>query len=388
MIGRHSTQMAWAHRRWSGRRRGPAQAQLGDLVVSFFADGPYHANVRETLAFPDGYSFHRPFRYRDEYIDEPVRVALAEHGSHVHGLPAVLAMRFESDQATRRLLPVREIELIHAAIRAGTNEIFFRLGRFLEVPEGTKRLADLCVTLDEAVPASQFMFRMPGARTARPPAPDEDFTSWTRLIELIAQDRETPIAEEARDSVFVRFQRPRRARPDDAKAVYWSWQQGWRYGGRMREGREAELAFLHRVPSTKSATVKSFPLEYETTTADLTMTPKQEEISGNYQSHVAVLQPAVAQSPLTEIHVKGPDDVEVSGAGKVYGSDYRLPMRVAFGFWHRLTHTVVPMVLVAAALAANALIAAYDKFKDEPDLLIWIAVASLFASGVLYVYKR
>jgi hypothetical protein len=358
--------------------------------VSFFADGPYHRNVPEALAFPDGYSFHRPFRYRDHYISDPVRKALGAHGNHVHGLRAVLAMRFNDETANRLILPVREIELTHAVITADANEIFFRLGRFFQVAEGTASLKELCLQLDAAVPHTQFMFALEGICAHRGLAADDDIETWSRLVELVAHDTSLPIAADARNSMFVRFQRPQRSQPAEARALYWSWREGWRYGARMPEGREMELGFLHRFPSNtgKNTTVKPFALTYEPSTADLAITPKQEEISGNYQSHSVVLQPLDAGSKLTDLQFNAPNDLPLVNGNEAHSSSYGLPVRVAAGFWHRLWSRFIPFIVVALALAANAVIGAYKDFSDHPERIAYVAIASLFASGVLYVSKR
>jgi|SRR5215216_5694610 len=123
------------------------------LFLCFYGDQPYWDNLVLTSAYPTGFSYFRPFRYRDVWLDEATKNNFTSQNgsSSLTNAEATLCVRF-STREEWRLLPLRKVTITHTTFSAGTYQFYLRLGRFFDF-DGVKQLSDACVEIPGFAPS-------------------------------------------------------------------------------------------------------------------------------------------------------------------------------------------------------------------------------------------
>jgi len=106
------------------------------FCMAAYADGPYWRSCLEVLCCPTGYSFHRPFSYRREYLSRDLLniVAEPEQMRSNISLPSwnagFVGMRFKSADFRNKFVPLRRVALTSIQ-EQDTIQVFFKLGQYV-----------------------------------------------------------------------------------------------------------------------------------------------------------------------------------------------------------------------------------------------------------------
>jgi hypothetical protein len=103
-------------------------------MLCFNGDGPFRDNLVRTVAYPTGYSYFRPFRYRDVWLSADLLEQVGDQGRRVElqQREAILAARFIASGHEWKLVPIRAVRLTHIHHVPDNHLVYFVLGRFLD----------------------------------------------------------------------------------------------------------------------------------------------------------------------------------------------------------------------------------------------------------------
>lgn len=377
----------WDCRHW----RDPSESPPG-YWLTYNADGPYWDNSILVPAYATGWSYFRPFRYLDSWIQDELLDIVKEQPKSLEGLQVTLGMRFLSSEHRDRVVPVRKAVITHVSPDADLNLFYFRLGRFHTVPsEATIDSLALSTAGHDGASQPHLFFRAESLTIDRAlVSVKREMEAWTRLVDHLGRDDLLPTSAAPRRAVYFHAMPPREKDYAQLSAISRSWEQGWRFGPRLPEGKSFELPLHHRIPANLAdqVAVEPFQVNIAVSTTDLATSPAAETISGNYDNHVLTLSPHTAKSPWTDVAVQAPERIVDQHGGLLTALPLHLPVRVVWGPWYRISRRVVPIVAVAIALFLSSFAAAQDKFKHDPGAALASAGASFLASFLLFLFKR
>src|SRR5574341_1075745 len=228
---------------------------MDTMFLSFFGDGPLFDNTYLTVAYPTGYSYFRPFRYRDRWLGPQMleEIKGAETREQLVGQSAILSMRFLTEHYEGLILPIREAQITYIDNIPDNHSVYFSLGRMVDFRK-IGNLRDGCIEL----PSDEIKKLMGGELFLRSSvsisanvfadSENEDY-AWSAYADKIANDETLPINKEARRSIFIRLSKIRSKKIVKVQEIYNSISMGKIYGPVLEEGGSYEMQIFHRVPS-------------------------------------------------------------------------------------------------------------------------------------------
>jgi hypothetical protein len=101
------------------------------LLLTFFLDGPRWHNAVRAMAYPRGYSYVQPFRYRDERVDPALLDALKRSPASLHSRDAYLAARFRDPAYSSRCIALRRVSVTQIDSSEDDYRVYFSSARSL-----------------------------------------------------------------------------------------------------------------------------------------------------------------------------------------------------------------------------------------------------------------
>lgn len=373
------------------------QASMGQLFLCFFGDGPLWDNVVLVPAYPSGYSYFRPFRYRDAWVQPDLLSDMADQQERrtLIGSDAWLCMRFDSDEHRSKLLPMRKVKITHIDYLPDLHSVYFRLGPFYDLGT-TEELQQACVEIGEeergAIGNSLFFRSELVIPNGKLVSKDKEDGMWARFSDLIAKERALPFREETKRALFLRFREPSREKEvARASLIHGSWNLGNIYGSIFSEGRSYELVFFHRIPGLiqTDTSVKNCHIEYGAPTGNVELSVSEEDLTGNYQRHVlgvTALQPSGTWEEL----VIAPKQESAGGKDGQRVSTVRLeiPFKVKKDLRYRIKRTWLWIMLLALFLCSKDVLAAILGGKQNAALIIGAALSATGAAILLLIIQQ
>lgn len=370
---------------------------MSQIALCFFADGPRWDNIIRIAAYPVGYSYTRPFRYRDERIQPALLRTLSDPAqrSKLIESPAVVLMRFQAGSHASHALPVRRATIRHIAFMPGNHEIYFTLGEFFGydlAKDLSSLLIDLPVNAISPI-GDAILFQMPQdlPDSAFPSQLDQDAT-WIRYADLIAQDTSLPINPSARSALYLRVCSPiGKTGPAPTEVVRKSSLTGPLHAVKLTEGHSYEMAFFHRVPAligTKTSIARSV-LTYTAPSSNLQLNRTQEDLTSNYQKHVLMLTAMRPSGTYDELRVSPPDKmIDTTGTVDIHAIGIPVPMRVKFSFWHRLKRQIIWLLLTWGSISGGIAVGHLLDGKTNTTLIGISALLGLGATAGVYLLQN
>jgi hypothetical protein len=371
------------------------------LYLSFFGDGPKWDNFVRLAAYPPGFSYFRPFRYRDERIHPE----LLERLNHLDGrgnfvdATCVISLRFLSQEQRWLILPLRKACIRHIDRQEGDNSVYFTLGEFADF-SSANALRERCIAVPESERTSLSPETIFFESAAEPPddgfvPASRELAAWTHYCDLISAEHELPIREEARNAVYLRFRYPTNGDSVPTTLLHKSRQEGSRYGTELKEGGSYEFVYHHRVPALIGSHDAYSPLTLacHTSTSNLELHRAVEEISGNYEHHVLEVSGISPSRTYEELTLApGTEMINTNGGQTLYLVSVPLPLRVKWSLWYRAsTRWWRTILLFLSLMAATLFGSVYDARTNDIDFppirsllapLIISTVATLMISSL------
>ena len=364
------------------------------LVLSFYGDGPKWENFVYLPAYPSGCSYFRPFRYRDKWVEAALLAKLRQNWEEVARQELVVAARFQPDPWTWSVLPIRKATLTHFRFNEGEEHyIHFLLGPMVDFRERPE-----LQTLMQVIPEDErdqvgqaFMFESAIS------FPDEAFVArdaeraaWAGLADALTKTT-LPIPPQVRKAVFIRVQWPVRKNDTlDAEVIAKGGGEGPLHGFKLAEGAVYEFEFAHRYPAFIDTNNRMPPFRLNLDSSEgLSTNPKDEEISGNYETHFLTASSAVSSKLPTQLIF----DPEM---GTLPGSDggspiarVKVPVRIGLGIGYRFrTRWVWLVVMVLGLLLSNLIAFSSDTNIAREDVVRFTVGAAIAALAIFASQQR
>jgi len=338
---------------------------MDSIYLCFYGDGPLFDNTYLSVAYPSGYSYIRPFRYRDQWLQPQLlkEMKKVESREKLVGQKAILSMRFLAKKYQWLILPIREARITHIDYRPNNHSVYFTLGPMVDFRKLAK-LIQGCVEIPkferEGLSGGELFLRssVEGPVEVLADNVEEDY-AWSTYSDKIAKDQTVPVHESARKSMFMRLSRINSKKTVNIEQIYESISMGNIYGPVLEEGGSYEIELLHRVPSLigLNKTMEHLPIDYKAQTGNIELSRSEDDYGSNYQTHTIIATAKQRSGAIEELVIK-PRDYTVTKNSKIlaYVDKLQVELKIKFSFWYRLRTQFVPfIVLVLALLLLNVI---------------------------------
>jgi hypothetical protein len=339
--------------------------------LCFYADGPFRDNLVRAAAYPSGYSYFRPFRYRDEWIQPQLLDAITQDDwrEALGGTSVVLAARFQTQSDTWTVLPIRKATISHVRPTPDLRLIYFTLGAFVDF-RTEERLEDLAVRVpeheQEGVQRTLFFESTGDVPDFAPKDADED-ALWVRYTQLIVESS-LPFADDSRRSVFPRFLTPLKKRgPAKVTQLYSSALTGPTHGAMLHEGSAYEFGYFHRTPGLVATNTgfQRFRIQHLASTGNIELERADDEATAHYQFHTLQLGAARVSVRGEDLVLRADKETVPTDAGDpLMTHDTQIPMRIRRSIVFRFRTRWSYLLLLFLAFMA---VSAWNLAQQAPD---------------------
>jgi len=355
--------------------------------LCFYGDGPFRDNLVRAVAYPSGYSYFRPFRYRDEWVERGLLDLLKTQSAREDVLSesTVLAVRFFTPPHEWTLLPLRRVTITHVQSVPDHHLLYFTLGAFFDF-RGEMNLEDSSRTIptDEQESVGKSLFFRSAMEFRDDAFVDEAFEDevWVRYADQLPKSN-LPFKDDSQLAVFLKFQTPiRNGGSAPVGELYRATQTGPMHGTLLNEGSTYEFGYFHRTPGLIETQVSfdRFRIQHLSNTGNLELERLDEEASAHYQPHNIQLT-ALRRSGRGEELVLRPEpsNIRTEDDRELMTHDVLIPLRVKWSLWHRFkTRWLSLIALVAGFMLVNALDAA-----QEANTSVWTELPQTGPDGAL-----
>jgi len=367
------------------------------IVLSFFGDKGLYDNLAYVPAYPSGISYFRPFRYRNEWIEDALREELRQPNAWTNlvGQDAILAIRFCSEDYQSLILPFREVKITHLDFIADNLSVYFQVGAFYRHDFGSA-LAKQCLRFNSdanPVPKDRLFLRCDPLSI--PPlwgkGEDED-EAWITWVNAISKDDSLPFNDQARRYVYMRISKLREKKAAPIRQIYTSWSKGPVYGYQVSEGKTYELVYLHRVPFLlgKNQAVPRFKVTLNPHTSNWEFPSREEEMSANYQLHAMTMAALTPSASWEEILLQSNrEELETPSSGKLYTLPLHWNVRINKAYWYRFRTRYVWLVFLAVfVILKDALVSSLKGEEYALDLVVGLFAFMILVLGYIISQKN
>jgi hypothetical protein len=369
---------------------------MGQLFLCFYGDGTLWDNILLLPAYPSGYSYFRPFRYRDNWIQGDLldKMSNEEKRKAMIGSEAILCMRFLAEEHKWKLLPVRKASITHIDYLPDNHSFYFSVGPFYDfrtIEELNKACLELDVRERSVIGESLFFFSELTTLHNDFVSEEKEDAIWVRFSDLVAKERILPLKEEAKRGLFMRFRKPSREHPAPVGVIHKTWHFGEIHGSTLSEGSTYELVFFHRTPTLigTRTSVKKIPVEYKAPTGNVELNRSEEDFTGNYQTHVLSITALKPSGTWEEIVIAPKQESVEAQDGQIINTvRLPIPVKVNKSIRYRLKTTYIWLGLLWLSLFANVVITRLLEGKTNLPLIIISAIASLISAIAVFLLQQ
>lgn len=371
---------------------------MSQLYLCFFGDGPLWDNIVRVPAYPKGFTYFRPFRYRDEWIQTTLlkEIERKEQRLSLMGNKVVVCMRFLDDDFKWYLLPLRQASLVNIDYSPGNHSVYFQLGTFFDFGK-VEDLRSACLEIPSSEynsVANHIFFR------SNDQFSDSHFNDqlnedkiWAKYCDLIAQDFSLPINSEAKKALFLRFELPASDKPAPINDIHTSYNMGKIYGSELSEGQTYELVVSHRIPSliTKHTSTKPITLDFKSPTSNFEISPSSEEISGNYQTHILTISAKKPSGAWEEIIISPQKEAEAQDGSKINTLKLSMQVKIKLSILYRIKTTYIWLIVLWIALFVSVILEkllGLEANETSIGLILGIALTTLISAIVVFILQQ
>lgn len=322
------------------------------ILLCFNVASSHGDNLVASIAYPAGYSYHEPFRYRDEWI-EPSLLAQASLFQHEDSFDraAVICARFSTGgRLTADVLPLRSATITKVDALPDFTTFYFKLGPLFDFTDAR----GLSLTRFRADDAAARYLAFESPLNTLPSAVEEtkETAAWVRLCDLLA-DSDLPLDPDLRKSCFVRLEKPLKSGSEQTEEIDASPLSGPLYGSALREGAYYRMRLFHRVPAVAGQDVTvTGRLDYESDSPDVEVGAKHERIDSHYQVHEVSIAAILPTDGAASVFVSWPTSTSGPPGRRIR---VRIPVSVRPSVLYRLKRQWVWYLLLWVALLATSL---------------------------------
>ncbi|MFC1967312.1 hypothetical protein ACFLV2_01530 [Chloroflexota bacterium] len=363
------------------------------LFLCFNGDGPYWDNILHIPEYPSGYSYFRPFRYRDKWIQNSLLIKIQNEQTRkkLIGAQVVLCMALRAEE--RIILPIRQAVIRHIDPMPDNQSVYFSMGPMYDFTK-INTLIDSRLNIGksgkESIGISLFFEMKSEIPNAVCNSEVSEDNSWVAYTDLIGNEATLPISEEAKQSLFIRFRGLGRKKLTDMQCIYKSWSSGEVQGAVLSEGTSYELVYFHRVPSliSKDISLKKSMITYKVPSGNLELSRSEEELTGNYQKHVLSISANKPSGTWEEIVIEFTEKLESQTGMTINAEKSSLPLKVKISHWYRFFRTYIWVLMIWASLSINVVIENLLEGKTDWNLIIASALIAVFSAIGIFMLQQ
>lgn len=371
---------------------------MNNLFLCFFGDSRLWDNIVLSTAYPTEYSYFRPFRYRDNWMQSGLlrEIENKEKREVLLVKPTILGIRFVSEQYRWMVLPIRQVQLTHIDYMPDNHAVFFKMGDMVDFRH-INDLRSICFEIPieerETIKDSALFFQSDAGSPTNLNyiKGDVEDAAWVAYCNLIANDTTLPIHEEARKSLFLRFLKPANSHAAETTKIYQSNRMGKIYGSQLSEGSNYELVLLHRAPVLigTHTTIGRVAVNYNVPTGNIELSRSEEDFTGNYQTHIVSITAKKPTGTWEELIV-GPiaEKVTADDGRTINTLKLKIPVKVKLSPWYRFRTIGIWILLLWLALTATAVVDGISEGKLSISILVVQAIISAIASILIVFVGR
>ena len=364
-------------------------SNMSTLFLCFNGDGPYWDNILLLPAYPSGYSYFRPFRYRDKWIQQGLleEIKVKKRCKDFIGTEAILCMRFYNGTYKDKIIPLRKVNITHVAFFPDNYCIYFRIGQFYDFEAFEQfNQAAIQISQEEKEKIGEALFFRSALSVN-----DEKFATenkedgiWPKFCNLIVNENTLPVSEEAKNGLFLRVLKEKNISPD---FLYESKNEGKKYGLNLTEGKKYEFVFSRRAPKlfSRNQNIKTAPMEYKIPTSNVELNRYEEDFTGNYQNHIIVMSALKPSGTWEEIIISSKKEtVESQDGQKINVAKLQIPLKVKRSLSYRFRTSGV--WYVGLFIAFFLLTASGIEWWDPKNISLTIRQGFFSALASLFIF--
>lgn len=371
---------------------------MSNIFLCFFGDSSLWDNVVLTTAYPTDFSYHRPFRYRDAWIQLALldEMKSDEKRYSFVGKTAILGMRFLSEQYKSVILPIRQIEITQIDYMPDNHSIYFKMRKMIDFSL-IKDLRSICFELPDEERTDNNMSALFISSNAVMPnnlsflTNGREEAAWVAYSDHIALDRTVPINDEARNSLFFCFCKPYQANACKTEEIYHSRRMGKLFGARLVEGENYELSILHRTPIliVTHTTFGRVNVKYESPSGNIELSQSEEDFTGNYQTHIIPFTAKKQSGTWEEIIVKPiAEKVIINDERTINTLSLKIPVKIHYSFLYHFKSFYIFVVLLWFVLILTELLEGIAENKLSLPWIIIYSISSALAAILIVVVSQ
>jgi len=302
-------------------------------------------------------------------------------------------MRFRLEEKKWLLIPIRKAIIRNIDPMPDHQSIYFSMGSLYDFRK-VKSLSEVCIDIkgkgrnilgDRLFFAANLEIPIKECENA-----EVEDASWVSLVNLIASEKKLPIKEEAKRSIFIRFQNVSNKNSNEIGTIYKSSSLGEIQGIILSEGKSYELNLYHRVPCllAQNISLEKSSIKYKILSGNLELSITEEELTGNYQKHtlnVAALKPS---GTWEEIIVELPDKIKSQDKKRIYAANAHIPLKVKISNWHRFKQIGIWLLVTWLSLFITSIIGYLLDNKANLPLIVISALGSVASAFGIYKIQQ
>lgn len=362
------------------------------LCLCYFGDGPLWDNTVLVPAYPSGFSYPRPFRYRKKWVENELLEEMTKQTNY-KGEEAILCMRFISDTFSNKIIPIRKILIHHIEFLTEPYSVYFTTEAMYSF-DTIDNLSEACIELDELSnkkTGGALFFRL----SINPPLvecrdQDSQVRAWTSLSDILANETLFPINENAKKAIFLHFVPFINKKPAPILEIHKSFSAGSVYGMDLIEGKSYEMIFYHRIPHliSHNTSISNSSIHIKARAENLELSRPKEDFSANYDRHV-IDATAVDPTAAWEEIILEPEATTKTQAGDPLNSiSVRIPFKVSISHLYRIRRTYIWLFMIWASLFCNTIVSYRINEKKDWTLIVITAVVAVFSAFGVFMLQN
>lgn len=369
-----------------------------NLYICFFGDSRLWDNVILSTAYPEGFSYFRPFRYRDAWIHGALIDELvdSDYRKGLIGQEATLAIRFKSEEHKWKIFPLRKIVITGIDYIPDNQSIYFKMGPMLDFRRLEGDLLNNCLEIPQnernKSSGTELMFYSSASLNAENFVSEEkEVASWVAYCDLIGKDDSLPINPEARSCIFFRFIPPAINESATTGVIHHSKRRGSICGMHLEEGQNYEIVLLHRVPSLigSHTTVGRVPIEYISQSGNLELSRSEEDYTHNYQTHILTITANRPTGTWEEIIIRPKDQKVTADDNRLINTiKFHIPLKISYSFIYRLKTSYILFIMLWIMLFVSSYLNPLLSESSPASILSVHAIASALVAMLIVFVKR
>lgn len=365
------------------------------LFLCFFGDGPRWENILQLPGYPRGYSYVRPFRYRDKWIQGELLDVISneQEREKLKRQDVFVCMRFLDEKNKWLVLPIRKAKIEHIDPMPENQSVYFSMGPMYDF-KGVKELSSICLEIDTSRRkeiGEALFFKSDIVVPINKFEETNEDNAWIRYTDLVAGDQNLNIHADAKNGLFIRFHGIKGNKEVKTGVINTSVSLGETRGAILSEGNSYELVFYHRIPCLidQNKSIKRSKLEYKIPSGNIELNRWEEDLTSNYQKHVLNVTALSPSGTYEEIVIELPEKVDSEDGETIINVvKFQIPVKVKLSHRYRFMKTYLWIIMISLTLFGNVIVGQQLSINVDSKLIILSGILAVGSAIGVYLLQQ